>query len=120
MNFASETEQLLQLFIILSAVLLIPVTVAFIVVLFKLAFLIHSTSEFLTFAANELSPVLKDIRLLATHFEEIGQRASSAVKDIGNVVSQTTPLVKQGANKLVNNILSVLSGINRSFERSSG
>ena len=99
-SLTPETEHLLQFFIILSSVLIIPVVVGLIVISFKLAFLIHSASDFLAFATHELSPLIQDLRSIADRLENMSERASSGVEDIGNTLNQAGPLLKTGVSKL--------------------
>jgi predicted PurR-regulated permease PerM len=118
-SLTPETEHLLQMFIILSSVLLIPVVVGLIVIAFKFAFLLHSASEFLAFASNELTPVIQDLRSIADRLENISQKASSGVEDLGNTLTQAGPLLKGGMAKATSGLSSLLAGIGRSFLRSS-
>lgn len=118
MTLTPETEQLLQWFIILSGILIIPVVVAALVVMFKLAFLIHSTSEFLTVARYELFPLIKEIRLTVDHVEDISQRASAGMKELSQGISQLRPLVSDGADRFKVGFEALVSGIKRSFRQS--
>jgi hypothetical protein len=117
MMLTAGTEQLLQIFIVLAAVLLIPVAVGLMVVLFKLAFLIHSTSEFLRLASYELAPVIKDLRRLADQLEHMGHKASSSVQELGAGLSQAQPLLKKGFGSISQGASAILSGIGRSFRK---
>jgi hypothetical protein len=117
MNFTPGTEQLLQGLIILSGLLMIPVIVGVMVVLFQLAFLIHSTSEFLTFASYELGPMVKDIRQMVGHLEEIGERTSSGVQELGNNLQHAAPILQRGLSRFKIGTSALISGITRSFGR---
>ncbi len=117
MTLAPGTEHLLQLLILTSIVLLIPVFVGVTVVLFKLAFLIHSTSDFVNFASNELTPVVKELRLTVDHLETMGHRASSGMQDMGQTLQSVRPLVKTGVARTKTFASALISGLKRSFDR---
>lgn len=117
MNLTTGTEQLLQVFIVLAGILLIPVVIGLVVVLFKLAFLIHSTSEFLRMASYELTPLVKELRLIVNHLEHIGKQASTGVQEVSNTLHHTGPALKKGLGQLKVGIGAIFSGISRSFER---
>lgn len=117
MTFAPATEQLLQLFIIVSGVLLVPVVVGLLLVLFKLAFLLHSTQQLLTVASYEMAPLVKQLRLVVDHLEDIGQRTSSGVQEIGNSIHQAGPLLKRGMGQVRLGASALLTGLSRSFQR---
>ncbi len=118
MSFTPGTEHLLQVFIILCGVLFIPVAIGLLVVLFKLAFLLHSASELLTFVSCELTPLVKELRSTVDHIENIGQKASSGVRDIENGIESVKPVVQSGFHNLKVVTSALVSGISRSFERS--
>jgi hypothetical protein len=118
MTLSAGTEQLLQWLIIIAGVLLIPVGLGIIVVLFKLAFLIHSASDFLAFATYELSPVIKEIRKTVDHIGTIGERASVGAYEVSQGIKNTGPLVKSGLSKLKVGTWALVSGIGRSFGQS--
>lgn len=119
MTLTPETEHLLQIFILFAGILLVPVMVGVLVVLFKLAFLIHSSSEFLAAASSELSPLIKELRLMVGHLEDIGKQASSGMQGLGNSLSYTRPIVTGGLRRLRLGASAVVSGISRSFGKTS-
>jgi hypothetical protein len=115
MNLAPGTEYLLQIFIILSGVLLIPLVVSLIVVIFKLAFLVHSASDFLAFASSELTPILRELRSTADHVESISQKAALRVQDINNSIESARPTVEKSIQKTKSFTKAVFTGVLRSF-----
>lgn len=119
MTLSTETEQLLQWFIIIAGVLLIPVFIGISILLFKASFLLHSTSEFVRLASYELTPILKDLGRLSSNLGNISHKASSGVQELGSGIHHITPLVKKGLEKVKLGTSAVASGISRSFERSS-
>ncbi len=116
MDLTAGTEQLLQILIIISMVLLVPVAVGLVVVLFKLAFLIHSAQDFMRFATGELAPMMKEARNLLIHLETIGHQASTGMLELGNALHQAAPAMRKGAEQVSAGAKSLLSGINRSFQ----
>lgn len=114
-SFTAETEQILRIFIIVAGVMVIPVAVALMMVLFKLAFLLHSAQELMTIATHELSPLLKEARLLVTHLESISQQASSGVQGVSNTVQQAGPLFKKSIHSVKQSFLGMIGGLYQSF-----
>ncbi len=110
------TEQLLQIFIGIAALLLIPVAVSLVVVLFKLAFLMHAVQELVRMVSYELVPLLKDVRSLANKLEVIGRSASNSVQGLGSTLQQIGPLLKEGIARLRTSISASVSGLGRSFD----
>lgn len=119
MTFTPGTEQLLQVFIVLAAVLLIPVAVGFLLVLFKLAFLLHSVQEFVRIATYELTPLIKELRLIVDHLEDLGHKAAVSVQEIREGIHHAGPLLRKGIDQVRAGTSALVSGISRSFERSS-
>jgi len=119
MTLSPETEHLLQQFIFLSGILLIPVAIALLVVLFKAAFLIHSTSDFVRVASNELTPLMQDLRLMVANLEQAGQSASSGIHSFGDSIHSLGPALKQGLDKARVGVAALLSNLgitNRRFK----
>ncbi len=113
------TEHLLQILIILSAVLLIPVAVGLIIVLFKVAFLVHSTSEFVRVAIYELMPVVKELRLMVANLETMTDKAAAGMQELGNALHNTSPILKRGVAQVKSGTNALISGIARSFGKAS-
>lgn len=118
MPFTLESSQFVQGLYLLILVLAVPIAVGLIVVLFQLAFLLHSVTDFVRFATYELTPVVKDIRALADSASRIGLKTAAGVKGLENLVGQVGPLVKEGATRLKHSASSIFSGVSRSLFRS--
>ena len=118
MTFNPHTEHLLQFFILTAGVLLIPVLIGLMVVVLQLAFLIHSTSEFVRFATGELLPVIRDVRLMMGNLNDVSLRVTSGIQEASQTLQQTGPLLKQGATQLQKRALAFFSGLQSTFSRS--
>lgn len=119
MPFTLESSQFVQGLYLLILVLAVPIAVGLLVVLFQLAFLLHSVTDFVRFVTYELTPVVKDIRALADSASRIGLKASAGVKGLENLVGQVGPCLKEGASRLKSSASAIFSGVGRSFFRSS-
>ena len=98
---------------VVSWLLLIVVGGLLSAVLFKLVFLLHSVSEFMTIARYELSPVIKELRLTADHLEVISGKAASGVESVEkgiHALRHTPDLIKSGTG-------AVVEGIRQSFAK---
>lgn len=114
-----QTEQWLRVVLIGIGLLLIPVTVALMVVLFKLAFLLHSVYELVTIARYELFPILKDLRLTVDNVEEITHRTSAGLQEVSHQINQIRPNVHYGIRKVQTGVKALVSGLRRSFDEPS-
>jgi len=113
MTLSPETEHLLQQFIFLSGILLIPVAIALLVVLFKAAFLIHSTSDLVRTASTELTPMMQDLRTMIANLEQAGQSASSGIHSFGDGIQSLGPVLMQGLDKARAGVATLLSSLGR-------
>ncbi len=75
-------ESQLEILTTVSWVLLMPVGVLLVIVLFKLAFILHGVSEFWTVARYELYPTLKDLRQVASRAEILSEKAVTGVETL--------------------------------------
>ena len=110
-----ETEQWFRILLIAATLLLIPITVGFLVVFFKAAFLLHSVYELVTVARYELYPLLKDLRLTVDNVEDITHRAQSGIQDLGYNIRQIKPNLKYGTRNVKTGVQAFVTGLTRSF-----
>ncbi len=75
-------ESQLEILTTVSWVLLMPVGVLLVIVLFKLAFILHGVSEFWAVARYELYPTLKDLRQVASRAEILSEKAVTGVETL--------------------------------------
>lgn len=118
-------EQLSHL-VLVSWIVLIPVGVLLAMVLYKLAMLMHSLSEFLVLARHELSPTLQDVRKTAHHVELITSKAAVSVNTVEQGMQAVGPAMNRGVrrlrhvpNDIKTGILALFSGLRASFSKDS-
>lgn len=86
--------------------LLIPIALLLGIVLYKLAFIAHGVSEFLTLARYELYPTLKDLRQVASNVEVLSAKAVHGAETI-----------EKGLETAGRGVESVASGVKERAER---
>jgi hypothetical protein len=110
--------------------LLIAVGFLLVMVLSKLAFLLHSVSEFFGVVRYELFPVLKELRQTASHLQVLSGKLVDGLNAVEKGVEVATPPLQQGlrmaqnvthtvSQRAGNGVSSLLGGIRRSFQTSS-
>lgn len=107
----------------ISWIVLIPVGVLLALVLYKLLMLLVGLVDLLTVARYELSPAMKDIRLLAEHAEFLSGKAAQSVKAVEKRMDATRPLVEKSltglqavTGDLRQSVGAIWAGIRRSFK----
>lgn len=109
-----------------SWIILIPVGVLLAMVLYKLAMLMHSVSEFLVLARHELSPTLQDVRKTAHHVELITSKAAVSVNTVEQGMLAVGPAMNRGVERLrhvpddiKSGVVALLSGLRTSFSKNN-
>jgi hypothetical protein len=94
-------------------VLTLPVLVLLAVVLTQVVFLLHTALDFLNLLRYEVAPTLRELRLTATHVEELSQKTVSGVRQLEPAVGKSVAVVRHGVGSLV-------EGIMQSFKAQGG
>lgn len=77
-------------------VILIPVGLLLTVVLFKLAFLLHTVSDFVGVARYELMPLLRELQQTSAHLETLSAKVVASVESVEKGVHAVKPTLSKG------------------------
>lgn len=116
-QLSPETDFYLRTFIIVAAVLAIPVVIAVCLLCFKAFLLLHNLTEFARVVRSELTPVLKDVRQIAEALEGVAAQASGNLKRLQNLANNVGPQLGQGVQNLVEKLQDILEPYIGSFGR---
>lgn len=102
-----------------SWIVLIPVGVLLALVLYKLAMLLHAVLDLLTIARYELTPAIKDLRIVAENAELLSSKAVASVRSAEENLQTTRSALRQAGQTVRLGLTSLLGGIRESFSRRS-
>lgn len=81
-------------------IILIPVGLLLTMVLFKLAFLLHTVSDFVGVARYELIPLLRELQQTSTHLETLSAKVVASVESVEKGVHAIKPTLSKGLGVL--------------------
>jgi hypothetical protein len=99
-QLSSDTDYILRIVILTSGILLVPIGIAFLVLLFKLMFLLHSLSDFLKVIRYELTPVIQELRQVAENLGGLAGSTSEGFHKMARTVRLAGPYLKRLGEKL--------------------
>ena len=106
-HLTTDTEFWFRTLLIVATVLLIPLATIGLIILIKLMFLLHTVHDFLKQVRYEISPLLKEVRIVAEALGNVG----SSVMNNANKLKSLGQKLQPGFEKLGISLKDLLDGL---------
>lgn len=93
--------------ITVSWILLIPAGLLVVLLLYKMVYLLHTVSEFVSISRFELYPLLQSLQRTADHVDKLTGKVVAGVEQIERGIENTKPMVADAARKVADGMSSL-------------
>lgn len=117
-HLTSDTELWFKVLLITATVLLVPLATVGLIILVKLMFLLHTMHEFLKQIRYEITPLLKEVRIVAEALGNVGSSVMNNANKLKNLGSKLQPGFEKLGVSLKDLLDAAISLLQQKFSRS--